>query len=455
MLNFIFLSISYQENPRAQRHADNFIDDDPMFSNTHHAAFNGCIQDRNTVDILFIPVILILWAVMTLVGALAIKAGNPVRLNAPVNDQGTSACCYCIVSTNLFYLFVVIYISYQGHVCGHSTSVMSTPYLYSVVPSNGVGVCVSSCPTASASMTSTSPSDYICLSSVMSSINPTTAFPTWTPTIAIVKSIAPIFVPSFSPSLQPTPSSLRLSSPPLSSAISTAVTPDATQSSLSSYIASFCLVNGVYSVSSKCGCVPSLASAAAYNRCVFTSSSVAAEFPSQSVITDTFQNFISEMNLTAGVIFGFGVAGALVASYIWLVVVRIQILASLLIAFSIVFVQVLFGVMCSLCFRTANYWSSGYGRSGLSSSAVHSASDLIGTQAIGVGYLIASVVWAFGTLFMIRSIDISIKSMILASDSLNATPRIFVAPLIQFVGFSIFMVSGSALVMLVISVGEN
>lgn len=69
-------------------------------------SYVGMVQSRHTTDILFFLLIFGMWVAMTVVGAIAIKNGNPYRLIAPVDDGGS--------------------------ICGISASVKSMSKLYTV-----------------------------------------------------------------------------------------------------------------------------------------------------------------------------------------------------------------------------------------------------------------------------------------------------------------------------------
>ena len=77
-------------------------------------SYVGMVQSRHTTDILFILLIIGMWVAMTVIGAIAIKNGNPYRLIAPVDDGGS--------------------------ICGISPSVTSKAKLYTVtakgIPAN-------------------------------------------------------------------------------------------------------------------------------------------------------------------------------------------------------------------------------------------------------------------------------------------------------------------------------
>ena len=48
----------------------------------------GMAPTRHCTDVFFLVAIVLMWSAMSIVGALAIRTGNPFRLVAPMNDQG-------------------------------------------------------------------------------------------------------------------------------------------------------------------------------------------------------------------------------------------------------------------------------------------------------------------------------------------------------------------------------
>ena len=48
----------------------------------------GMVPIRACTDVFFLVAIVAMWCAMSIVGALAIRTGNPYRLVAPMNDQG-------------------------------------------------------------------------------------------------------------------------------------------------------------------------------------------------------------------------------------------------------------------------------------------------------------------------------------------------------------------------------
>ena len=51
-------------------------------------AYLGMAPTRQCTDVFFLVAIVAMWSAMSIVGALAIRTGNPFRLVAPMNDQG-------------------------------------------------------------------------------------------------------------------------------------------------------------------------------------------------------------------------------------------------------------------------------------------------------------------------------------------------------------------------------
>lgn len=104
----------------------------PESSSAQQAGKGGIIQERHTTDILFLIAIIGLWALMTVVGAMACEKGNLDRLVHPIDDTGS--------------------------ICAGAT-----PKFYTVSPNTGMGSCVASCPKNNSVVTSTNSKDYICL----------------------------------------------------------------------------------------------------------------------------------------------------------------------------------------------------------------------------------------------------------------------------------------------------
>jgi Plasma-membrane choline transporter len=83
--------------------------------------YQGMVKSRSTTDIVFLLGIICLWAAMSAIGGIAVQKGDPYRLIAPMDSQGS--------------------------ICGYSPSVQNRPVLFTVT-NNGQGKCLDSCPTA-------------------------------------------------------------------------------------------------------------------------------------------------------------------------------------------------------------------------------------------------------------------------------------------------------------------
>lgn len=180
------------------------------------------------------------WALVTYLGVTNIRRGDPYLILSGVNDQ--------------------------GQVCGHDSPVKSQPYFYSVLPS-GAGVCVSSCPTESVSLTSTNSSDYYCLHDIVSA-----GFQT------------------------------------------------------SDYIGSSCFLGGFFDVASGCGCmIKSATVTSPLKRCRFTETLVSNEFQTQK-LTGMLWTFVSDIYISWPIIFLYGVGASILLSlayfriqqYLWI-----------------------------------------------------------------------------------------------------------------------------------------
>jgi hypothetical protein len=51
--------------------------------------YEGMVANRRTTDILFLILIIAMWICMTIVGGIAVRDGNPYRLIAPIDENGS------------------------------------------------------------------------------------------------------------------------------------------------------------------------------------------------------------------------------------------------------------------------------------------------------------------------------------------------------------------------------
>jgi hypothetical protein len=107
--------------------------------------YEGIVPKRWTTDILFLILIWLMWGAMSYVGYTGIIRGDPYRLIGGIDSDGKT--------------------------CGFGNTYESNKLLYAVT-SNGLGTCVSSCPSIDAPLTSTDPNDFVCLNQIDSSAIP-------------------------------------------------------------------------------------------------------------------------------------------------------------------------------------------------------------------------------------------------------------------------------------------
>lgn len=305
-----------------------------------HGNYDGCTPSRKTTDIIFLLAIVALWAIMTILGANSTKYGNPYRLLDPINDL--------------------------GQVCGQTAAVESSSYFYSVL-TNGVGVCVDSCPSTNIPFNSTNPSDYYCLDYILS-------------------------VPGLD---------------------------------LQSYIASTCFSGNPlqFQIQSNCGCMLKLSSSSVYNRCILSNSAYRNQFGTQA-----FKNFLisffSDMIQAQDVIFGYGFSIALVASFLWMYILRSQCLLTVVVWSAIQLIWLIFVYLFYLSYITVVEWRN-------ENPPVHSQQETQSLEAIMAVLMCVSVLWAVGMCCMRKAIQLAIKVISLTAECIDDMPLIVFTPLIQ------------------------
>ena len=208
--------------------------------------YEGVVPHRRTTDVLFLLLIWGMWAGMTAVGYQGLTTGDPYRLVGPI--------------------------AYNGDVCGFQGSeYASHKYLYTVTE-EGLGVCVSSCPSSDAPLNSTNPEDYYCFDQVSSD-----------------------------------------------------------PSQRSDYIANNCMTNGEYTIGlTLCLCNIRRSTVDIFKRCVFSDSSVRSSYINQDV-PSYIQNFAADIYTARNVIFGFGFGLAVFLSFLWTYLLEIRWLGYILV----------------------------------------------------------------------------------------------------------------------------
>ena len=119
--------------------SDKFVFPSCADQHSTQGQYKGTTPSRQVTDVFFLVGILLLWSAMSIIGALAVQNGNPLRLIAPISDDGS--------------------------LCGQSSGKVDAPVWYQV-STWGQGVCLPSCPVAKspAPVYSLTHTDYVCLS---------------------------------------------------------------------------------------------------------------------------------------------------------------------------------------------------------------------------------------------------------------------------------------------------
>ena len=128
---------------------------------------DGMVTERKRTDILCLKLIVCMWIAMSVVGSIALKHGNPYRLIAPTDDNGSLCGISADVKSKPYF--------YTITATGSESMIFGAPYSFDSIfvtivlttskfkCKTGSGVCLETCPTASALPTSQIADDYICL----------------------------------------------------------------------------------------------------------------------------------------------------------------------------------------------------------------------------------------------------------------------------------------------------
>jgi len=244
------------------------------------------------------------------------------------------------------------------------------------VLTNGLGTCIESCPQFDSSTTSSNPSDYICLSTDDT-----------IPTNDVDKQV---------------------------------------------YIETFCFTNGEYDITSNCGCNLIRSTESQFRRCRFTDSEVRSYYSTQNKL-DYLQSFMADIITARLVIFVFGFLLALTLSFIITLILRYEFLGEFFIWTSIVLVLLLFLQLIVMAYSTSINWQDQHPRN-------HSSTAINALRAFAIIMVIVSFLYVCCMIFLRKAISISIKTISLAARCIDDMPLIVLTPLIQVIGFVLFMV---------------
>lgn len=224
-------------------------------------------KNRTATDVIYLLLLITAWVTMTVIGGLNISRGDPHLILSGVNDQ--------------------------GQVCGYDDPVKLQPYFYSVL-TNGIGVCVSSCPTESViDLSSTDPADYYCLYDIVAQGYQT-----------------------------------------------------------SDYISSSCFAQGYFDVTSDCGCmIKSATVTSPLKRCRFTETVVSSQFQTQK-LTGMLWTFVSDIYTAWPIIFFYGMGASILLSLAYFWVQQYLWVEEMFLFINILGLCGLFGCLCYFSYST-------------------------------------------------------------------------------------------------------
>lgn len=338
---------------KAYSHDDHLADDgtNKKYKNPRELDWNkddGIKKNRHCTDVFCLLLIVITWIVMTYMGYIGIKKGDPYRLISAVNDQ--------------------------GDICGYTGSGRGKPYFYTVM-TNSFGVCVEECPSVDASsLSSTDVNDYYCLYSVHYLYS--------------------------------------------------------SDSTLSTYISTSCMTDGVYDISTDCGCNIQRATTSMFHRCIFDDPDVRNQYISQS--TDYASEFIGDIAVSRAVIFGFGTLFAVVLSFFWSFILRFRWIGYL-VAWSAIIVML--GMMSMVAYyadKTAQQWAD-------ASPPEHTNDEIKALRWFSYVILVITFILACVIIKMRKAVNLSIKVMSLAAGAIQEMPVMVLVPLFQLFFFCLFL----------------
>lgn len=312
-------------------------------------------EDRRSTDVIWFLGIIACWVIMTIVGALSMADGNPWRLIAPV--------------------------SADGNVCGIDPGVANRPKLYYVMQT-GLGQCQADCPTVDEPITSTTYSDYICLS--------------WVDQYYIDQGVNGA-------------------------------------TNFASYITGNCQdSNGDYDPSKLCSCNIKRASKSVFNRCVYTNAAVSTpnENPTAS---DYLKMFASDIITARNVVFGFGFCIALLSAFAFTYLMSINCLASILSWGCIG------GVLC-LGIAIASYGASLQKKWEDEDPQAHSDTQISLLVCFNYFMMSISIIYFLVMLYLCSSINMAVKCVSMGAKALDEMPLMVCMPIVQIAALILFMI---------------
>lgn len=327
-------------------------------------------DERRTTDFIFLLVLIATWVAMTALGAAAGKTGDPNALISPYNDQ--------------------------GKICGHDEIVENEPNLF-YVSNTGMGQCVKDCPVVQPLLTSTTESDYVCLS--------------WLQEMLPVGATRPA---AFADYIQ----------------------------------GSDCFTNGQYKYTSTCGCRMKYVSKPIFKRCVESfkaSDPIDPENPTQS---DYLRMFMSDIITARNIIFGFGFLIALFSAFLFTYLMSKECIAWFLVWGCVLGVLALGILVISFGQDKLKKWEAEIPQA-------HTKGQINALKAFNYCFMVLAAIYFLLMLWFRTAINMAIKCVSMASTALNEMPIMVFIPILQIAAFVLFLVPWVYYCLFIASEGES
>ena len=201
------------------------------------------------------------------------------------------------------------------------------------------------------------------------------------------------------------------------------------------YLASYCVTpqtSGGFDITKNCNCMLKYASTAVFRRCVLSNQALYAKFVNQDT-ADYFKIFMQDVMTARSVIFGFGFAVAVIASFVFIYLLRFESVAGYITWLCIFGFGGLQAITVILAYNTTKIWAAENPRS-------HSDNQLLALQAFAAIMMLISGLYMCLMIFSCRSVNMAVKCLSLASASIEEMPFVLLSPLIQVCSFVIFLV---------------
>jgi len=188
--------------------------------------------------------------------------------------------------------------------------------------------------------------------------------------------------------------------------------------------------NNMYAYITAGRCAPKMASQSKFNRCIFTNATEAALYTFNQGI-GPLQEFGSDIFQARGFVFGLGTALALVFGFVWMILLRVPGLLPLIVWTSIFGFGAGLAGIAAYMIDTAGAWAT---------RGLHSTLEVNGLRGLGWCFVALCVLYICLIIFLRKRIQVGMVILKEACKAVVEMPGIVLFPILQVVGFILFMV---------------